>query len=318
MKGRIDMRKKTNEEFLNELKEKNVHYNNNDIEILEEYKRTHDKILCHCNICNNDFYKTPHDLLEGKYCQKCSISATGKDKLKTHSQFLREIQEINPNIEILGEYKGSHIKIKYRCKVCDTISEQTPTVMLQGHGCQNCANKKISECRKLKQEEVERRFDEIKEYVKIIGDYKGVNKKIKCECTICGYQWETVPNVLWFMGCKCPQCSFSHGETKIKDYFINHSIYYKSQQKFDDLRGVHNGLLSYDFYLPDYNCLIEFQGEQHEKSIKYFGKEKFKSQIEHDKRKRDYAEANGYKLLEIWYYDYDRIEEILNKELEVV
>jgi len=38
---------------------------------------------------------------------------------------------------------------------------------------------------------------------------------------------------------------------------------------------------------------------------------------EHDKRKRDYAEVNGYKLLEIWYYDYDRIEEILNKELEV-
>ena len=52
---RIDMRKKTNEEFLNELKEKNVQYNNNDIEILEEYQRTHDKILCHCNICNSDF-----------------------------------------------------------------------------------------------------------------------------------------------------------------------------------------------------------------------------------------------------------------------
>ena len=90
-----------------------------------------------------------------------------------------------------------------------------------------------------------------------------------------------------------------------KDYFINHSIYYKSQQKFDDLRGVHNGLLSYDFYLPDYNCLIEFQGEQHEKSIKYFGKEKFKSQIEHDKRKREYAENNGYKVIHIKCYNSD-------------
>ena len=46
-------------------------------------------------------------------------------------------------------------------------------------------------------------------------------------------------------------------------------------------------------------------------------KNNFKKQKEHDKRKRDYAEVNGYKLLEIWYYDYDRIEEILNKELEV-
>ena len=238
------MKKKTNEEFLQQLKEKNIYYKNNNITILEEYQRTHDKILCHCNICNNDFYRTKHDLLEGKYCQKCSILAIGKDKLKTHSKFLCEMQDINPNIEILGEYKGSHIKIKYRCKVCNTISEQTPTSMLQGHGCQKCANKKISEHRTLNRDEVEKRFDKIKEHVKIIGDYKGTNKKIKCECTICGYQWETISNVLWRMNCKCPQCHFSHGETKIKDYLIKCCITYKGQQKFDDLRGIHKGLLS--------------------------------------------------------------------------
>ena len=68
-----------------------------------------------------------------------------------------------------------------------------------------------------------------------------------------------------------------------------------------------------------YNLLIEAQGQQHENPIEIFGGEKqFKIQQEHDKRKREYAEKNGYKLLEIWYYDYDRIEEILNRELEVV
>lgn len=67
-----------------------------------------------------------------------------------------------------------------------------------------------------------------------------------------------------------------------------------------------------------YNILIEAQGQQHIIPKKLFGgEEQFQKQQEHDKRKRDYAEANGYKLLEIWYYDYDRIEEILNKELEV-
>ena len=78
------------------------------------------------------------------------------------------------------------------------------------------------------------------------------------------------------------------------------------------------GDLSYDFYLPTYNLLIEAQGQQHITPKELFGgEEQFQKQQEHDKRKRDYAEANGYKLLEIWYYDYDRIEEILNKELEV-
>lgn len=68
-----------------------------------------------------------------------------------------------------------------------------------------------------------------------------------------------------------------------------------------------------------YNLLIEAQGQQHITPKELFGgEEQFKIQQEHDKRKRDYAEANGYSLLEIWYYDYDRIEEILNKELEVV
>ena len=88
--------------------------------------------------------------------------------------------------------------------------------------------------------------------------------------------------------------------------------------KFDGLVGVGGKSLTYDFYLPDNNLLIECQGKQHEKPIEYFGgEEQFKIQQEHDKRKREYAEANGYKLLEIWYYDYDNIDEILNREISV-
>ena len=33
--------------------------------------------------------------------------------------------------------------------------------------------------------------------------------------------------------------------------------------------------------------------------------------------KKEFAKNNNYKLLEIPYWEYDRIEEILNKELEV-
>jgi very-short-patch-repair endonuclease len=73
-------------------------------------------------------------------------------------------------------------------------------------------------------------------------------------------------------------------------------------------------LLSYDFYLPKYNLLIEFQGLQHEKYIPGFHKSKqdFLKQKEHDKRKKEYAEQNKYNLLEIWYYEFDEIEKILN------
>ena len=113
-------------------------------------------------------------------------------------------------------------------------------------------------------------------------------------------------------------CLRSGGEYNIIQWLEKNNIEYESQKKFPNLVGINGGNLSYDFYLPTYNLLIEAQGQQHITPKELFGgEEQFQKQQEHDKRKRDYAEANGYKLLEIWYYDYDRIEEILNKELEV-
>lgn len=80
--------------------------------------------------------------------------------------------------------------------------------------------------------------------------------------------------------------------------------------------GVNGKKLSYDFYLPQYNLLIEFQGKQHEQPIEYFGgEEKFKTQQEHDKRKREYAKLHNINLLEIWHYDINNIEKILTETL---
>lgn len=56
---------------------------------------------------------------------------------------------------------------------------------------------------------------------------------------------------------------------------------------------------------------------QHEKYVKGFHKSKkdFEKQLEHDKRKKEYALLNGYNFLEIWYWDFDNIEEILLSSL---
>ena len=76
--------------------------------------------------------------------------------------------------------------------------------------------------------------------------------------------------------------------------------------------------MSYDFYLPQYNLLIEYQGIQHEEFIEEFHKFKrgFIIQKEHDRRKEKYAKDNNIELLKIWYYDYENIEEILLKALD--
>jgi len=137
---------------------------------------------------------------------------------------------------------------------------------------------------------------------------------------------------------RCPECQYSKGEEKISNYFINNNYikivqddynklnninkinnkYYIPQKEFDDLVGLGNGNLSYDFYLLQYNLLIEYQGLQHEKYVKGFHKSKkdFEKQVEHDHRKREYAKINNINLLEIWYYNFDRIDEILDNWFE--
>lgn len=136
-----------------------------------------------------------------------------------------------------------------------------------------------------------------------------------CKCN-CGNECDVTSNLLVSGRTQSCGCIKSHGETNIKRFLSDINIAYEYQKTFDNLLGTQNGKLSYDFYLPDYNLLIEYQGEQHDKPIGFFGgKEQFLCQQKHDCIKREYAENNGYKLLEIWYWDYNNIDKILNKYL---
>ena len=136
---------------------------------------------------------------------------------------------------------------------------------------------------------------------------------------------------------RCPECSYSKGEESISNYFINEKLikidqddfnkltnedkynkkYYIPQMKYSNLVGLKGGLLSYDFYIPRLNLLIEYHGEQHEKYIKglHESYESFLKQLEHDKRKCEHTLSNNINLLVIWYWDYDKIEEILKREI---
>ncbi len=104
--------------------------------------------------------------------------------------------------------------------------------------------------------------------------------------------------------------SYRRGDILPNSKIVGDSPYIQIKHKYC-------GNLSYDFYLPNYNLLIEYQGEQHEKYTLVFhtSKEDFNKQQEHDKRKKDYAKENEIELLEIWYWDFDNIEEILNKQI---
>ena len=138
-------------------------------------------------------------------------------------------------------------------------------------------------------------------------------KKIECRCKICDFIWKALPSNL-LKGVGCPKCKSSKGERYISNFLSSININYIPQYKFSGLRGLGNRLLSYDFYLHDYNLLIEFQGAQHFYVVDYFGGNKsyIVRQI-HDLRKRKYAKDHNINLLTIWYDEIDKIPQILTQ-----
>ena len=67
--------------------------------------------------------------------------------------------------------------------------------------------------------------------------------------------------------------------------------------------GDNNTPLRYDFFLPEFNVLIEFDGEQHFRynSIFYKDKESFEEQQHRDLIKNNFAKENHIVLIRIPY-----------------
>ena len=100
----------------------------------------------------------------------------------------------------------------------------------------------------------------------------------------------------------CPSCRTSKGENEIQSFLIENNIDYKKEYKFKNC--VNLKVLRFDFYLPDYNLCVEFDGIQHFKSIPHFGGDKaFKQVVINDTIKNAYCKSNNINLLRISYKD---------------
>lgn len=122
------MRKKTNQEFLKELKLVNP-----SIMALSEYINCSTKIEVKCLKCGNIWKTTPNSLLGGHGCPICA-----NNQKKTQEQFLSEMKEYNPYIEVLGKYENAYTALKVKCKICGNEWKVKPNRLLRGAQCTNC------------------------------------------------------------------------------------------------------------------------------------------------------------------------------------
>lgn len=271
----------------NSLEKKKKDIENNKIKILDYI--SDEEIKYKCEVCHNTSENNYKALTYKKYkCKYCELLES--------SELLR-----NKKVKLL-EINGD--KIKLECKE-GHVYKQDRRNLLSGKGCNECRimNKKIN------------KDDLIPMFNNIHGDYfkynlnlfKNLSSKIEITCRKGHIFKQKVSNHLQGKGCSI--CRESSGERLISIYLDNNNINYIRQKKYKDCKYIN--ALPFDFYLPELNILIEYDGIQHFEPVKVFGGEKeFRKTQIRDEIKNEYCFKNNIHLIRISYLE--KIEDKLS------
>ncbi|MEK6211272.1 MAG: hypothetical protein AABM64_13055 [Pseudomonadota bacterium] len=111
--------------------------------------------------------------------------------------------------------------------------------------------------------------------------------------------------------------TYSHGEYTTYCFLLQHDIFFEHQKRFVDLKDKKH--LPYDFYLPDYDLVIEYQGRQHfEASPTSMFRKNLGAQLRRDALKKGYAGRAGLSYLQIEAQKTDEIETALVAKLKEI
>lgn len=257
-------------------------------------------------------------------CNKCcgsyekSIAYYIENKLGLKLEDVWDFEKNTVNPGVISRGNNNH-KIWIKCKDTDYHGsyETTCDKFSKGSKCSYCYSRKIHPLDSFGYHH----FDKVLSWhpdngISPFRVALNSNKKYKFVCENCSNVFYKTLNKINGRGDWCPECSMSKGEKKIVEWLRYNNIKYEYEKTYNGLVGLGGGLLSYDFYLPDYNLLIEYQGKQHSEGLGSMYAGEFKRQQEHDRRKRKYAKMNNIDLLEVWHIDFNNIETILETSIK--
>lgn len=264
----------------------------------------------------------------------------------TRSEFFVKVEDLS---------RCSEVYIDVKCDYCFTDKtimyrdyyKSINNPYVKKYCCNNCKEIKIKECNLLKYgvenpmsikelhdkqsalyradiNIVKRDFLKMG-FILLEENYKNNRTKMPCKCINHQdiIQYKNYDSIKQHEGCSL--CNASKGEKEIRNFLINNNYTYKPQYTIDKVIGTGGRLLRFDFvvYLNDnFILLIEYDGLQHFEAVDFAskGKQWAEEQFElikiKDKIKNEYCIENNIPLLRIPYWDFDRIEEILQAEFQ--
>ncbi len=210
-------KRKTHEEFIGEM----INVNPN-IEIIGKYINAHTPIECICKICSNKWFPKPNTLLSGYGCRKCGYNINFQKMRKTHSDFVAELANINQDIKVIGKYINHKTKIECSCNVCKNIWFSTPDILLSGHGCPKCANKKIITNLTKSKDLYIKELHDSHHSITLIDNFVNMSTPSIHKCNKCNYSWSMKPSKIYYSGEICPVCNNSIVKQGINDLWTTH------------------------------------------------------------------------------------------------
>lgn len=314
-KCRSEYKTKTTEQFIQEAKAiwgDTYDYS----ETIYVNANTKVKIICPQH---GPFYKNPGNHIHEKQgCPYCS-----KILINTASFITRAL-------EIYGEdYDYSEVNVvdlytpvKIICKEHGPFWRTPDEFLNKKFDCPICKEKRTHDKKFKSQEQF------LKELYSIFGDAYDYSKVVYVDCytpveLICKEHGPFFKDPLHLLNRQsgCPLCSISKGELTVRSSLIDLNINFKKSKTFENCRYIRP--LPFDFYLPDYNCCIEYQGEQHYRPSTFGqfsleeAEQNFKEQQIRDQIKKDFCKESKISLIEIKYnLPLVQIEENLKEILE--
>ena len=267
--------------------------------------------LCQCN-CGNFFTGDAYYLLSGR-TQSCGCKKT-EAQLNSFKNSKRYIDLTGHQfgkwkvLEEVEDRRSSNLHRLWRCQCeCGKIKE-VDTSSLKSGNSKSCGCDNHNRLGKSEKNLLGKTFGELTviEQTNKSDKNNGIIWKCKCSCgNIC---YKTTSGLRKSLINSCGCVLSSKGCYDIEQLLKSNNIEYIKEYKFQDCKNINP--LPFDYFLPQYNILIEFDGEQH-----FFDKPHFEplQQIRHkDMIKNFYCFNNDLTLIRIPYnYTEIKIEDLL-------
>ena len=272
-------------------------------------------------VCNT--HKIPIQLKQA--CQVTNANPCNKcvryQKFKNYRhKVLNSMQKNYPQFELISDIIDFNCEATICCSKHGEINTKTDQIIFNRMGCFKCAREttgikntgKVRVDFEIFKTRFKKRYGSKLSLLSDESDYQNTNSILTVQCSDPSHSefQSAAKNLLRYQGCK--NCNESWGERLVRLALEELAIKYEQEKRFASCRDKKE--LPFDFWLPTFSTLIEFQGKQHEVSTDRFGGSKaLKGTQQRDKIKKDWATDNGINL--IYVHDYTKVKETILKSL---